>query len=394
MQTIADRGPTVGVLALCVALRVSRATYYRQRDSVPPRRPRRGGPRALTPGEQQRVLATLHEPRFADRAPGQVYAMLLDEGTYHCSERTMYRLLAAAGEVRERRDQLRHPRYAAPELLATGPNQLWSWDITKLRGPAKWTMYYLYVLLDVFSRYVVGWLLAHRESATVAQRLIAATAAREGIRPGQLTVHADRGAAMISKPVAFLLADLGITKSHSRPQVSNDNPFSEAQFKTLKYHPSFPDRFGSLEHGRAHCAEFFPWYNTEHHHSALGWHTPHEVHHGLAAARRVQRALVLQAAYAANPERFVRHVPRPPLLPTAVWINPPRIGAPEPNPASPAPIDAPSGARIDDRSQGGENGPPDYGATPFLATVTINASERYPNDDCSVNSVRLVSQTR
>ncbi len=217
---------------------------------------------------------------------------------------------------------------AAPELQATAPNQLRSRDITKHRGPVKWTCYYLYVLLDVFSRSVVGWLLAHRESAALAKRLIAATSAREGIPPGQLTVHADRGAAMISKPVAFLLADLGITKTHSRPHVSNDNPYSEAQFKTLKYHPSFPERFGSFEHGRAHCADFFPWYNTEHHHGGLGWHTPHEVHHGLAAARRAQRAQVLTAAYAATPERFVRHAPVPPALPTEVWINPPKLLSP------------------------------------------------------------------
>ena len=393
MQVITERGPALGVRALCAALHVPRASYHRQRRPAGARRPRPPGPRALTPAEQQRVLAVLREPRFVDQAPGQVYAMLLDEGTYHCSERTMYRLLAGAGEVRERRDQLRHPRYAAPELLATEPNQLWSWDITKLRGPATWTIYYLYVLLDVFSRYVVGWLLASRESATVAQRVIAATVAREGVRPGQLTVHADRGAAMLSKPVAFLLADLGITKSHSRPQVSNDHPFSEAQFKTLKYHPSFPDRFGSFEHGRAHCADFFPWYNTEHHHSALGWHTPHEVHHGLAAARREQRALVLRAAYAATPERFVRQAPTPPTLPTAVWINPPRLGAPEPNGGSPPPIDALRGARIDDHSPGGENGPPPFGAARLLAAGTIKAGERYPNDDGSINSVRLVSQT-
>jgi putative transposase len=278
--------------------------------------------------EHQQALAVLHERRFADRAPGQVYAALLDEGRYLCSVSTMYRLLAGAGEGRERRAQCRHPRYAAPELLATAPNQLWSWDITKLRGPVKWTCYYLYVLLDVFSRYVVGWLLAHRESAVLARRLIAATSAREGIPPGQLTVHADRGAAMISKPVAFLLADLGITKTHSRPHVSNDNPYSEAQFKTLKYHPSFPERFGSFEHGRAHCTDFFPWYNQEHHHASLGWHTPHEVHHGLAEARRAQRAQVLAAAYAATPERFVRQPPVPPTLPTEVWINPPKLLSP------------------------------------------------------------------
>ena len=326
---IAVHGPALGVRALCHALQHARATYYRHRCPVHSVAPRRAPPaRALSVLEQQQVLTVLHEPRFADRAPGQVYATLLDEGRYLCSERTMYRLLDSAGEVRERRDQRRHPRYAAPELLATAPNQLWSWDITKLRGPATWTCYYLYVLHDVFSRYVVGWLLAYRESAVLAQRLIAATVAREHVPPGQLTVHADRGAAMISKPVAFLLADLGITKTHSRPHVANDNPFSEAQFKTLKYHPSFPERFGSFEHARAHCADFFPWYNTAHHHAGLGWHTPHEVHHGLAAARRAHRAHVLAAAYAATPERFVRHCPVPPALPTAVWINPPKLLSP------------------------------------------------------------------
>ena len=326
IATIAAEGPRLGVRALCEALPVPRATFYRHRFPRYGPMPRRARPpRALAREEQQHALAQLHAPRFADCAPGQVYARLLDEGTYLCSERTMYRLLAAAGEVRDRRDHCRHPRYAAPELLATGANQLWSWDITKLRGPSTWTWFYLYVLLDVFSRYVVGWLLAHRESALLAQRLIAATVAREGIAPGQLTVHADRGAAMTSKPVAFLLADLGITKTHSRPHVSNDNPYSEAQFKTLKYHPSFPDRFGSYEHGRAHCADFFPWYNTEHRHSGLGWHTPHAVHHGLAAGQRRQRAAVLTAAYAARPERFVRQAPVPPVLPTAVWINPPKL---------------------------------------------------------------------
>jgi putative transposase len=329
VATIATAGPTLGVRALCDALPFARATYYRHRTprSAPPR-PRARPARALAAAEQQHVLAALHAPRFADAAPGQVYAQLLDEGTYLCSERTMYRLLAGAGEVRERRKHCRHPRYTAPELLATGPNQLWSWDITKLRGPATWTSYYLYVLLDVFSRYVVGWRLAHRESATLAQRLIATAVAREGIVPGQLTVHADRGAAMTSKPVAFLLADLGITKTHSRPHVANDNPYSEAQFKTLKYHPTFPDRFGSFEHGRAHCADFFPWYNTDHRHSGLGWHTPHAVHHGLAAAQRLRRAGVLAAAYATHPERFVRHHPVPPPLPTAVWINPPQLLGP------------------------------------------------------------------
>ena len=236
----------------------------------------------------------------------------------------MYRLLAAHREVRERRDQLRHPRYAAPQLLATRPNQLWSWDITKLLGPAKWTYFYLYVILDVFSRYVVGWMVAHRESATLAERLIGETCTRQGITPGELTLHADRGSSMTSKPVALLLADLGVTKTHSRPYVSNDNPFSEAQFKTLKYRPAFPDRFGSIVDARGFCQSFFPWYNTEHHHVGLGLLTPADVHFGRAATRVAARAVVLAAAHAAHPERFVRGVPHPPALPSAVWINPPK----------------------------------------------------------------------
>jgi len=262
-----------------------------------------------------------------DLAPAQVYATLLDEDRYLCSERTFYRVLAENAEVRERRDQLRHPHYAAPELLATQPNELWSWDITKLLGPTKWTYYYLYVVLDVFSRYTVGWMLAEGESARLAEKLIAESCERQKIQPGQLAVHADRGAAMTSKPVALLLADLGVTKSHSRPHVSNDNPFSESQFKTLKYRPDFPDRFGSLEHGRSFCGDFFPWYNTEHHHVGLGLFTPHDVHYGLAEAKRDQRARVLAEGFARNPERFPNGRPSPRPLPSAVWINPPKVPA-------------------------------------------------------------------
>jgi putative transposase len=269
-------------------------------------------------------MAILHDERFADLPPAEVYATLLDEGKYVCSVRTMYRILHAHAEVRERRRQLRHPQYQAPELLATAPNQLWSWDITKLRGPVKWTYYYLYVLLDVFSRYVVGWLAALQESATLAQRLIAETCARQGIAQDQLTIHADHGPAMIAKSVALLLADLGVTPSHSRPHVSNDNPFSESQFKTLKYHPEFPDRFGSLPDTRSFLGDFFLWYNTMHHHSALGWLTPYDVHYGLAETRRTERETTLRKAFAATPERFVRGVPSPPALPQAVWINKPR----------------------------------------------------------------------
>ena len=316
------------VRATCRALGVSPATYYRQRHAAtraPVTCAPRRVPRALTAAEQAVVLDVLHEPRFVDLAPAQVHAQLLDAGTYHCSVRTMYRVLDAQREVRERRAQRRHPVYAAPELLATAPNQLWSWDITKLKGPVKWSWYHLYVLLDVFSRYTVGWLVAERESAALAEALIATSCERQGIVPGQLTVHADRGAAMTSKPVALLFADLGITQSHSRPSVANDNPYSEAQFKTLKYRPDFPDRFGSPTHARAHCAELFPWYNTEHRHSALGYHTAHDVHFGLASARHAQRADVLSAAYAARPDRFVRGLPTPAPLPAAVWINPPKL---------------------------------------------------------------------
>jgi len=329
MQIIQDHAPRFGVRPTCAALEVAPATYYRYRPArvavVAPTPPRPVSPRALDPAERQRVLDVLHAPRFADLAPATVYATLLDEGIYHCSERTMYRVLAAHDEVRERRAQRRHPGYAAPELLATASNQLWSWDITRLKGPEKWTYFSLYVLLDVFSRYVVGWLIAPRESATLAEQLLATSCERQRILPDQLTIHADRGAPMISKPVAFLLADLGVTKTHSRPHVSNDNPYSEAHFKTLKYRPDFPERFGSLEDARAHCVDFFAWYNTVHRHSGLGLHTPHDVHHGLAACRQRARADVLTTAYAARPERFVRQAPVPPALPTAAWINPPKL---------------------------------------------------------------------
>jgi putative transposase len=269
------------------------------------------------------VLATLNEERFVDLAPSEVYATLLDEGQYLCSERTMYRLLAENDATRERRHQLQHPKYSAPELLATRPNQLWSWDITKLHGPTTWSYFYLYVILDVFSRYIVGWLVAESESKTLAERLIRETCERQAIGPGQLTVHADRGSSMKSKPVAFLLADLGVTKSHSRPHVSNDNPFSEAQFKTLKYRPDFPERFGCVEDGRAHTKDFVGWYNLEHHHTGIGLFTPYDVHHGLATQRHAERATVLERAHRAHPERFVHGVPVPLPLPTEVWINKP-----------------------------------------------------------------------
>jgi putative transposase len=324
IATVTQMGPQLGIAPTCAALGLPRATYYRRRQPRPVSPRRRPPPRALTAAEQSTVLARLHEPRFVDLAPAEVYATLLDEGAYLCSERTMYRLLARRAEVRERRDQLRHPAYAAPELLARHPNELWSWDITKLLGPAKWTYFYLYVMLDVFSRYVVGWMVTHGESATLAEQFIHETCARQHIGRDHLTIHADRGQAMTSKSVAFLLADLGVTKTHSRPHVSNDNPYSEAHFKTLKYRPAFPDRFGSLQDARVHGQSFFTWYNTQHHHSGLGLLTPHDVHFGLADHRRAERAIVLARAYAVHPERFPAGPPAPVAVPTEVWINPPK----------------------------------------------------------------------
>ncbi len=330
MQAVEDLSRTSGTLAACRALGVVRATLYRHRRGtraalIEPSA-KRAHPRALGIQEEQAVLTELHSERFLDQAPAAVYAALLDEGRYLCSERTMYRLLAEAGEVRERRDQLRHPAYVKPELLATRANEVWSWDITKLLGPAKWTYFYLYVLLDIFSRYVVGWMVAHRESATLAKKLIQQSTIKQAIRPGQLTVHADRGSSMTSKPVALMLADLGVTKTHSRPHVSNDNPFSEAQFKTLKYRPEFPDRFGSIEDARAFCLGFFDWYNNEHYHSGLALLTPATVHYGETATVLARRRAILAAAYAQHPERFVHRAPQPAEPPSAVWINPPKPG--------------------------------------------------------------------
>jgi putative transposase len=347
MALVTEHRATLGVAPTCQALAVPRASYYRWQhppvQEASPVRSRRL-PRALPPEERQHVLALLHDERFADLPPAEVYATLLDEGKYVCSIRTMYRVLQENAQVHERRRQLRHPRYAAPELLATGPNQLWSWDITKLKGPAKWTYFYLYVILDVFSRYVVGWMAALQESATLAQRLIEETCARQGVARDTLTLHADRGPAMLAKSVALLLADLGVTQTHSRPHVSNDNPYSESQFKTLKYHPEFPDRFGSLQDARSFLLDFFQWYNTQHHHGGLGLLTPWDVHHGRAATRLAEREATLRAAFAATPERFVRGVPTPPALPQAVWINKPRAadaGAPStvPLPGKPSSAD-------------------------------------------------------
>jgi putative transposase len=277
----------------------------------------------LGPEERQAVVEILHSERFMDKAPREVYAGLLDEGIFLCSVRTMYRILAGGNELLERRNQLRHPAYPKPQLMASGPNQVWSWDITKLLGPVKWVYYHLYVIVDIFSRYVVGWMVANRESGKLAQKLIEQSCTKQGIQPGRLTVHADRGTAAKSKPVALLLADLGITRTFSRPRVSNDNPFSESQFKTLKYRPEFPDRFGSLEDARAFCQTFFPWYNADHHHSALGLLTPEVVHYGRTDEVLAARQRVLTAAWEVHPERFVRKPPAVATPATTVWINPP-----------------------------------------------------------------------
>jgi putative transposase len=315
----------VGTVAACRALEIARPTYYRNVSAIDKKvLPRPAPPRALSGDERQRVLDTLHADRFVDKAPAEVYATLLDEGVYHCSVRTMYRVLEDAGEVRERRDQARHPHYKAPELLATAPNQVWSWDITKLLGPVKWSYFYLYVILDIFSRYVVGWMIAPHESSALAKRFIEETCTKQNIQPGQLTIHADRGASMKSKQVALLLSDLGVTKTHSRPHVSDDNPYSESQFKTLKYRPDFPDRFGSIQDARAFCQDFFPWYNCEHHHTGVALLTPEMVHYGKADEVVGQRKIVLASAFEAHPERFVRGIPVPPPLPEAAWINKPK----------------------------------------------------------------------
>jgi putative transposase len=332
---ITELTPLVGRRAACRATGRSQASWYRQhRASAPPSRTappaeRRPQPRALSAAERARVLDVLHEERFVDEAPATVYARLLDEGVYLCSEATMYRNLRAAGEVRERRRQAVHPPKIKPELLASSPNEVWSWDITKLRGPARRVFYHLYSVIDIYSRYTVGWMVADREDARLAERLLADSITKQGITRDRLTIHADRGSSMASRSVAELLADLGVTKTHSRPRCSND-PFSEAQYKTLKYRPDFPDRFGSIAHARDHCHQFFTWYNTDHRHSGIGYHTPADVHHGHHPTVRAARAQVLSAAHTRTPERFVRKPPEPPALPTTVWINKPHTRTPTP----------------------------------------------------------------
>ncbi len=325
MLAIDEHGARVGIQPLCAALNVSRETYYRRRrPQTPTVMARRRSPRALCDNERREVIDVLHSERFVDRAPAEVVATLLDEGTYHCSTRTMYRVLAAEREVRERRNQTRHPHYAKPELLATAPNQVWTWDITKLLGREKWSYFYLYVMLDIYSRYAVGWLLASSENAELAKRLVRETCDRQRIDPGTLTIHSDRGAPMTSRTLSQMLADLGVEKSLSRPHTSNDNPFIESHFKTLKYAPGFPHRFdGGFYQALAHCRRFFPWYNDEHRHGGLRDLTPADVHFGHANHVLAHREDIMRTAFARHPERFVAGRPHINALPSAVYINPP-----------------------------------------------------------------------
>ena len=327
-EAAAAFAPASGMTAAtCAALGVSRASVQRRRARliapamVPRRRPT--PTRALTVPQRRMVLDLLHAPPFADQAPAEIYASLLDEGVYHCSIRTMYRMLADNDELRERRDQLRHPVYRKPELLAERPNQVWSWDITRLMGPAKWNYFYLYVILDIFSRRVVGWCVADAESAVLFRPLLDDAIAKHHVPPGQLTLHADRGGPMKAKATALLLADLGVTRSHNRPHTSNDNPFSESHFKTLKYQPRFPKRFGCIEDAKSFCRSFFDWYNKDHHHAGIGLMTPDQVHYGQTDAVHAARQDTLDRAFRENPQRFVNKPPSPPDKPTAAWINPP-----------------------------------------------------------------------
>jgi len=333
MSEAIKKSEEFGARRVCDAFDIPEASFYREKarraantQSSPLPQPRHH--RRLKETEEREVLDILISERFQDCAPEEVCAILLDEGKYCCSPRTMYRILRANKAVRERRDQLHHPKNSKPELLATAPNQLWSWDITKLKMHEKWTYLHLYVILDVFSRRVVGWLVAPRESQELAKRLIDETCERQGILPKQLTIHADRGAAMKSKAVSQLMADLGVCRTHSRPHVSNDNPYSESQFKTLKYHSSFPKKFSSLEEAKIFLRRWFDWYNMEHRHSGIGMMTPDSVHSGEAQALLEKRREVLIAAYQANPNRFVRGLPSLPDLPKAAWINKPH----EPDP--------------------------------------------------------------
>jgi putative transposase len=379
--------------AVCAALRVSRATVHRRRTALatPPAPPRRrpSPARALTSSQRQAVLDLLHAPRFADQAPAEIYATLLDEGTYHCSIRTMYRVLDSNGEIRERRRQLRHPAYQKPELLAERPNQVWSWDITKLKGPTKWSYFYLYVILDIFSRRVVAWCVADAETASLFRPLFDDAIAKHNVPPGQLTLHADRGSPMKAKATALLLADLGVTRSHNRPHTSNDNPFSESHFKTLKYQPRFPSRFGCIEDARAFCRPFFNWYNQDHHHAGLGLMTPDQVHYGQVDAVHAARQATLAAVFAQNPERFVNKSPVPPDKPTAAWINPPHkttAAKPDASPDVPAAgnatanVPVPSSVQLASSATTAPAGPPSHDRLPLCSVASRMSGPQHADE--------------
>lgn len=392
MNAVSELRETVGVVGACQALGVVRSTYYRYLAPSPPLRSRSSSPRALSDDERENVLRTLNSEAYQDLAPAEVYADLLDRGQYLCSIRTMYRILHANKQVRERRNQLRHPAYAKPELLATGPCQLWSWDITKLKGPKKWSYFYLYVVIDVYSRYVVGWMVAEKESAALATRFLAETVAKHVDDPAQLTIHADRGTSMRSKLVAQLLADLGVTKTHTRPYTSNDNAFSESQFKTLKYRPGFPKEFGVQEDARTFCRDFFRWYNEEHHHHGLALLTPSDVHYGRAEEVLDERQRVLDEAFAAHPERFPRP-PRVPRLRAEVWINPPSSDAGAGAPADVKEV-------IDDVPGSEHSGCGEPGGAPAVGLPSAEASPgsedselTIPHESTFTNSHLPVSQS-
>jgi len=363
MSACMELATVTGVAEACRILEIPRSTLYRLRKPVfksPKVERERPKPlRALDDAEKEEIRTVLNSERFQDQSPREVYATLLDEGVYLCHWRTMYRILDEYQEVRERRNQLRHPTYARPELLATAPNQLWSWDITKLRGPVKLCYYYLYVMLDVFSRYVVGWMVAEQESAALAGELIMAACTNQDVEEEQLTIHADRGGPMIAKPIALLMSDLGVTKSHSRPRVPDDNAYSEAHFRTLKYCPTYPERFGSLFDVRQWSQQFFTWYNQQHHHTGLSLLTPADVHYGRTEEKLAQRQIVLQQAYQLHPGRFVKGEPTPGQLPDTVWINQPMRDLPL-NEASPSPIL--TSADTEDRATLGPGGLPDLSA--------------------------------
>lgn len=324
MEAAREVMPKTGKQRILCALGLSRATFFRHGRPRPSPRPKVRPARALAPHERQEVLNALHSPAFMDRAPAEVFHTLSQQGTYLCSQRTMYRILASNQEVRERRNQARHPEYARPELVATVPNQVWSWDITKLRLMKTFSYAYLYVILDIYSRFALAWMLAEHENSRHATRLIDEAVEREGVQPQQLVLHSDRGGPMRALTTAQLLGVLGVTASFSRPHVSDDNPYSESQFKTLKYHPGFPSRFASFHEANTFCASFFNWYNHEHHHAGIAYLTPAQVHHGHADRVLDLHHATLTAAYERNPERFVHGPPARPRLPPAVYINQPK----------------------------------------------------------------------